>query len=30
MDTLKEFEEGDYMEALDYIEVFDEDLDTEE
>jgi hypothetical protein len=29
MDTLKEFEEGDYMEALDYIEVFDEDLDIE-
>ena len=28
MDTLKEFEEGDYMEALDYIEVFDEDLDV--
>ena len=28
MDTLKEFEEGDYMEALDYIGVFTKDVDT--
>ena len=30
MSTLKEFDERDYMEALDFIGVFSKDLDTEE